>query len=165
MKPRKASSKVKSPHSATRFLAKLRKSKKKTRVVFTNGCFDLLHVGHLRYLQQARTKGDFLIVALNADESVRKIKGPTRPINPLADRLEVMAGLECVDCVTWFEEDTPLQIIETLKPDVLVKGGDWEPEQIVGASQVQGWGGKVFSLPYVEGKSTTRIVERAQLGK
>jgi rfaE bifunctional protein nucleotidyltransferase chain/domain len=131
-------------------------------VVFTNGCFDLLHKGHVTYLERARRQGELLVVALNSDESVARLKGPERPLNRLADRLEVLAALESVDYVTWFEEDTPLELIRVLKPDVLVKGGDWPVERIVGASEVLARGGKVRSLPYIEGHSTTRLIEKAR---
>ena len=131
-------------------------------IAFTNGCFDLLHKGHVLYLEQARKLGDILVVAINGDDSVRRLKGPSRPINTLADRMEVMAGLQSVDFVTWFDEDTPLAIIETLRPDVLVKGGDWKSDQIVGSAEVRSWGGKVRSLKYVPGKSTTEMIERAK---
>lgn len=154
-------SKIKSPRSLATHLRKLKKSSKKCKVVFTNGCFDLLHKGHVSYLEAARKKGDLLVVALNGDASVRRLKGPTRPLNGLADRLEVIAALESVDFVTWFEEDTPLSVILALRPNVLVKGGDWNPEHIVGSTQVKEWGGRVFSLPYIKGKSTTRIIARA----
>src|SRR5207237_698317 len=112
------------------------------RVVFTNGCFDLLHKGHINYLEKARNLGTLLVVALNSDSSVRKLKGKGRPINRLADRLRVIAALECVDYVTWFGEETPLKLIRLLRPRVLVKGGDWSPHQIVGASDVLSLGGK-----------------------
>lgn len=164
-KPRKYSSKIKSPAALKSTLSRLRKaSKKKTiRVVFTNGCFDLVHKGHVSYLQSARSLGDVLVVALNSDQSVKKLgKGPDRPINTLADRLEVIAALESVDFVTWFEEDTPLAVIRVLRPDRLVKGGDWSPDKIVGADDVRSWGGKVQSIPYVPGKSTTEIIARAK---
>jgi len=132
------------------------------RVVFTNGCFDLIHPGHVAYLEQARKQGDLLVVALNSDESVARLKGPSRPVNTLADRLVVMASLECVDYVTWFEQDTPLEVIRKIgsKIRVLVKGGDWKPSQIVGGTEVLGWGGKVRSLRFVEGKSTTGILKK-----
>jgi rfaE bifunctional protein nucleotidyltransferase chain/domain len=112
----------------------------------------------------ARKLGDLLVVALNADESVKRLKGPERPLNGLAARLEVMASLECVDYVTWFDDDTPLALIRKLKPRVLVKGGDWKPEQIVGSEDVIGWGGKVRSLPYIEGHSTTELIRKARSG-
>lgn len=158
-KPRKLLSKIKSPDALRRALAK----RGRKRVVFTNGCFDILHPGHVRYLESARAQGEILVVALNSDASVGRIKGPERPINALPDRLEVMAALECVDFVTWFEEDTPLSAILKLRPNVLVKGGDWSIDRIVGGKEVVGWGGKVKSLRYIEGKSTTRIIDRARL--
>lgn len=136
--------------------------KKKKKIVFTNGCFDLLHKGHVQYLQKAKKLGDILIVAVNSDSSVKILKGPTRPINPLADRVEVIAALEAVDYVTWFEEETPLKLIQYLKPNILTKGGDWKPEQIVGSTDVLSWGGKVKSLPYIEGRSTTKMIEKAR---
>jgi len=153
-------SKIKAPKSLKATLTKARKARKK--VVFTNGCFDILHKGHVTYLERARKLGDILVVALNSDESVKRLKGPERPLNSLADRLEVMASLECVDFVTWFEKDTPLELIQLLDPNVLVKGGDWKPDQIVGSDHVLAHGGKVRSLPYIEGKSTTKIIEKAK---
>ena len=130
-------------------------------LVFTNGVFDLLHRGHVTYLAQARELGASLIVALNSDASVRRLgKGDDRPLNALPDRLAVMAALGCVDLVTWFEEDTPLALILAVKPDVLVKGGDWSPAAMVGAPEVQGWGGTVHSIPFEHQRSTTRLVER-----
>ena len=130
------------------------------KVVFTNGCFDLLHVGHIRYLQQARRMGDLLVVAINTDDSVRKLKGRSRPVQPEQDRAEILAGLECVDYVVSFEQDTPLSVIEHLKPDVLVKGADWPAEQIVGRQEVEGSGGRVATIAYVEGVSTSALIER-----
>jgi D-beta-D-heptose 7-phosphate kinase/D-beta-D-heptose 1-phosphate adenosyltransferase len=156
---RKLLSKIKSPEALKRTLAK----RGRKRVVFTNGCFDLLHPGHVQYLQNAREQGDYLVVALNSDASVSRLKGPERPINSLADRLQVMAALECVDFVTSFEEDTPLNLILKLRPDFLVKGGDWKAQDIVGGPEVLSWGGKVKSLRYIQGKSTTEIIRRAGL--
>ena len=134
------------------------------RVVFTNGCFDLLHPGHVRYLRQARALGEALIVALNSDRSVRELKGPGRPILTEAERSEVMAALGCVDYVVVFDDPTPRETIAALLPDVLVKGGDWGIDRIVGREEVEAAGGQVLSLPFVEGCSTTdvigRIVER-----
>jgi D-beta-D-heptose 7-phosphate kinase/D-beta-D-heptose 1-phosphate adenosyltransferase len=130
------------------------------RVVFTNGCFDLLHPGHVRYLTQARALGDALIVALNSDRSVRALKGAGRPILNEQERAEVMAALTAVDYVTVFDEETPRELIADLLPDVLVKGGDWAVEQIVGREEVEAAGGSVLSLPFVEGASTTGIIER-----
>ena len=158
MKPRTALSKVKSPQALARLFKK--NGRKSRPVVFTNGCFDLLHKGHVTYLHQARNLGSTLVVALNDDASVQSIKGPTRPINHLAERMIVMAALECVDFVTWFEDDTPLRIIEQIKPDVLVKGGDWKPKDIVGSDIVLARGGKVRSLPYLKGHSTTSTIEK-----
>ena len=132
------------------------------RVVFTNGCFDLLHSGHVRYLRAARARGDLLVVALNSDASVRRLKGPERPLVRLRDRAEVMAALEMVDYVTSFGETTPLRIIRELGPDVLVKGGDWKVADIVGADDVLARGGAVYSLPFARGHSTTRLIERAR---
>jgi len=157
---RRLSSKVKSPESLRKILKSLQKKRK--RIVFTNGCFDILHRGHVTYLEAARKLGHILVVALNDDATVKKLKGPERPINSLAARLEVTAALESVDFVTWFEQDTPLALILKLHPNILVKGGDWKPAQIVGAAEVLEWGGKVHSLPYLEGHSTTRIIEKAR---
>lgn len=141
----------------TQLTADRRQGKK---IVFTNGCFDLLHVGHIRYLQQARRMGDLLVVAVNDDDSVRRLKGPSRPVQPERDRGEVLAGLECVDYVIFFGQDTPLALIECLKPDVLVKGADWPIEQIVGRERVEGSGGRVATISYVEGVSTSALIER-----
>lgn len=130
-------------------------------LVFTNGCFDILHRGHVTYLAQARALGAALVVALNSDESVRRLgKGDDRPVNRLEDRLAVMAALGCVDLVTWFDEDTPLQRILDCRPDRLVKGGDWPVERIVGAREVQGWGGSVHSIPFLHETSTTHLLEK-----
>jgi D-beta-D-heptose 7-phosphate kinase/D-beta-D-heptose 1-phosphate adenosyltransferase len=130
------------------------------RVVFTNGCFDLIHPGHVRYLQEARRLGDALIVALNSDRSVRELKGDKRPILDQGERAEVMAALGCVDYVTIFDESTPRAIVAALLPDVLVKGGDWGLDRIVGRDEVEAAGGKVLSLPFVDGRSTTDLIER-----
>src|SRR5215831_10505104 len=130
------------------------------RVVFTNGCFDLIHPGHTRYLQEARRLGDALIVALNSDRSVRELKGDKRPILDQDERAEVMAALGCVDYVMIFDESTPRAIIAALLPDVLVKGGDWGLDRIVGRDEVEAAGGEVLSLPFVEGCSTTDLIER-----
>ena len=129
-------------------------------IVFTNGVFDLLHAGHIQYLRDARALGTYLVVALNTDESTRRIKGEKRPLIPLMDRAEVLAAMEMVDCVTWFDEDMPDAIIAAVKPQVLVKGGDWPVEQIAGKDFVESIGGKVLSLPFKDGNSTTNIVER-----
>ncbi len=130
------------------------------KLVFTNGCFDLLHPGHVRYLMEARRLGDRLVVAVNGDETVARLKGPGRPLTPLAERMEVLAALASVDFVVGFEEETPFEIIEEIVPDVLVKGGDWTKETIVGRDRVEREGGSVLSLPYAPGYSTSAIVER-----
>ena len=132
----------------------------KKKLVTTNGCFDILHFGHLHYLAEARDLGDRLVIGLNSGDSVRRLKGPTRPINDEATRAHLLAALEVVDAVVVFEQDTPLDLIHIVLPDVLVKGGDWKPEQIVGADLVLARGGKVLSLPFVEGYSTTSIEQK-----
>ncbi len=131
-----------------------------SKIVFTNGCFDLIHTGHTRYLAQAKSFGDILIVAVNSDASVRVIKGEKRPINNEADRAETLAALASVDFVTIFDEPDPHRIISELQPDVLVKGGDWPIDKIIGRDVVEGRGGKVISLGYIEGASTTGIIEK-----
>ena len=130
------------------------------KIVFTNGCFDLVHFGHIHYLADARDLGDRLIVGVNADASVRRLKGPNRPIQDENSRQLLLAALSCVDAVVLFEEDTPLELIKTILPDVLVKGGDWQPSQIVGSDVVAANGGEVRSLAFVEGHSTTGIEEK-----
>jgi rfaE bifunctional protein nucleotidyltransferase chain/domain len=130
------------------------------RLVFTNGCFDLLHPGHVRYLREARSLGDALVVALNSDRSVQLLKGEGRPILNEQERAEVIGALEAVDYVVIFEEETPQELIAAVLPDVLVKGGDWPLDQIVGREEVEAAGGKVISLRFVEGSSTSDIVER-----
>jgi rfaE bifunctional protein nucleotidyltransferase chain/domain len=134
-------------------------------VVFTNGCFDLLHYGHLHYLAQAKDLGDRLVIGLNSGASVSRLKGPHRPINDELTRLHALASLTFVDMVVLFEEDTPLNLIKTLLPDVLVKGGDWSLSQIVGAQEVLGRGGRVLSLPFIEGYSTTSIEQKIRQNK
>jgi D-beta-D-heptose 7-phosphate kinase/D-beta-D-heptose 1-phosphate adenosyltransferase len=133
-------------------------------VVFTNGVFDLLHVGHIDLLTAARALGDRLIVALNSDASVRRLKGPARPVRSEAERAYVVAALEAVDAVTVFEQDTPLEIIIALRPDVLVKGGDYSLDTIVGRKEVESWGGRVQVVPLTPGQSTTRIIEALRAG-
>lgn len=130
------------------------------KIVFTNGCFDVLHFGHVHYLLQAKALGDILVVGLNSDDSVRRLKGPSRPINGEKERAFVLAVLSCIDYVVVFEEDTPKKLIETVRPDVLVKGGDYALDQIVGADFVTRNGGTVTTLPFVEGFSSTRIIEQ-----
>jgi rfaE bifunctional protein nucleotidyltransferase chain/domain len=134
--------------------------KRGKKVVFTNGCYDILHIGHVKLLTKARRLGDVLIVALNSDSSVRRIKGPKRPLVPQRERAEVMAGLECVDIVTVFNEDDPYNIIKDTLPDVLVKGGDWAMDKIIGADIVRQNGGTVKNIKYEKGKSTTNIVKK-----
>jgi rfaE bifunctional protein nucleotidyltransferase chain/domain len=134
------------------------------RLVFTNGVFDLLHVGHVRYLIQARALGDALVVAINSDRTVRELKGPDRPIFNQAERAEILAALRCVDYVTVFDDISPRRLIARLLPDVLVKGGDYDLDQIHGREEVEAAGGKVISLPFVEGASTTTVVERISRG-
>jgi rfaE bifunctional protein nucleotidyltransferase chain/domain len=133
-------------------------------LVFTNGVFDILHRGHVTYLAEARALGASMAIALNSDASVRRLgKGDDRPVNPLEDRLAVVAALDSVSLVTWFDEDTPLARILECRPDRLVKGGDWPPERIVGAAEVQGWGGTVHSIAFRHDRSTTRLLERIRL--
>ncbi|MDR1872241.1 MAG: D-glycero-beta-D-manno-heptose 1-phosphate adenylyltransferase [Deltaproteobacteria bacterium] len=129
-------------------------------VVMTNGCFDLLHPGHLRYLEEARNLGEYLIVALNDDASIARLKGPTRPINPQNDRAEALAALEMVNGVIFFSEDTPLNVIELIQPDILVKGGDYAPKDIVGGIETVQRGGVVRSLSLVQGYSTSKLIQR-----
>jgi D-beta-D-heptose 7-phosphate kinase/D-beta-D-heptose 1-phosphate adenosyltransferase len=129
-------------------------------LVFTNGVFDLLHPGHVRYLAEARRQGDALIVAVNSDRSVRAIKGPTRPIHPESDRAEILAALASVDAVVIFDEDDPHAIISALQPDVLVKGADWAEDRIIGRDVVEARGGRVVRIPFASGYSTTSILER-----
>jgi len=130
-------------------------------LVFTNGCFDILHRGHVTYLAQAAALGTSMVVALNTDASVKRLgKGDDRPVNSLADRLAVMAALECVSLVTWFDEDTPLQRILECRPEILVKGGDWPVDRIVGGNEVRSWGGTVHSIPFIHQTSTTALLEK-----
>lgn len=152
------SDKIKTLQELRPLLDILRATGRKT--VFTNGCFDLIHTGHTRYLAKAKSLGDILVVAVNSDTSVRAIKGEKRPINIEADRMETLAALESVDFVTLFEEPDPHRIISELRPDVLVKGGDWPIEKIIGRDVVEARGGKVISLGYIEGASTTGIIEK-----
>ena len=150
-------SKIKSQDELKSIVERLRKESKS--IVFTNGCFDLIHVGHVRYLQEARKLGDLLIVALNSDDSVKTIKGNKRPIVPEHERAEVLAALECVDFVVIFHEPDPYDIISLLRPHVLVKGGDWNEDAIVGKDIVEAIGGRVVRIPVIQGASTTSIIE------
>jgi D-beta-D-heptose 7-phosphate kinase/D-beta-D-heptose 1-phosphate adenosyltransferase len=161
------SSKIKAVEELAPLLRQFRRSGQ--TVVFTNGCFDLLHAGHVHYLAAARGEGDLLVVGLNSDRSVKMIKGDRRPIVPEAERAEVLAGLACVDFVTVFEEIDPLRVIQALQPDVLVKGGDWAEAEIIGADAVKQEGGRVVRIPLVEGAGTSaliaRILDRYRQGK
>ena len=130
------------------------------KIVFTNGCFELLHIGHVQYLQAARAEGDVLVVGMNSDHSVRQIKGPRRPVVPENERAEVLASLACVDFVSLFDEPDPLAIISSLLPDVLVKGEDWAEDAIVGRDIVEAHGGRVVRIPLTQGASTTSIIEK-----
>jgi rfaE bifunctional protein nucleotidyltransferase chain/domain len=132
------------------------------RLVFTNGCFDILHRGHVEYLHRARSLGDALVVAVNTDASVERLKGPGRPVVPQSDRALVLAALESVTAVTLFHEDNPQELLAALLPDVLVKGGDYTPAQIVGRAEVEGAGGEVQVIPFIEGRSTTELISRIQ---
>ena len=135
------------------------------RIVFTNGCFDILHIGHVRCLEEAKKLGDTLVVALNSDRSVQTIKGPPKPFVPEAERAEVLSALACVDYVVIFDEPDPLELITFLKPNVLVKGGDWTPETTIGKEVVEKAGGKVVIIPPIQGVSTSKIIERIVRGE
>ena len=149
-------SKIVAPEALANRLAQLPRP-----LVFTNGCFDILHRGHVTLLGQARALGEAMVVALNTDASVKRLgKGDDRPVNTLADRLAVIAALECVSLVTWFDEDTPIERILECRPDVLVKGGDWPVEKIVGNVEVAAWGGRTVSIPFIHQKSTTALLEK-----
>ena len=138
------------------YIHKFRTTKKK--IAFTNGTFDILHRGHVTYLEKAKKEADILFVGVNSDASVKSYKGPDRPINPEKDRMCVLAALACVDYVILFTEPTPLNLIKAIKPDVLIKGADWKINQIAGAKEVKSWGGKVKRIPMVPGRSTTRLI-------
>ena len=150
--------KIKRLSELKRIVSGLKQEGKK--IVFTNGCFDILHSGHVQYLEKAKSKGDILIVAVNTDASIRKIKGNNRPINKQSDRTKVLAGLSCVDYVVLFNQDTPLSTIQALKPDVLIKGADWNKDNIVGAGFVSGYGGRVATIKLLAGRSTTNIIKK-----
>lgn len=149
--------KIKERKELTKII-KILKAKGK-RIVFTNGCFDLLHIGHVRYLEKAKILGDILVVGINSDSSVRKLKGPKRPLLPVRERAEILSGLGCVNYVTIFDELDPLKLITSLQPNVLVKGGDWTKEQIVGGEVVEESGGEVVIIPFVRGASTSDLIE------
>lgn len=142
-------------------LKKILKSKHGGKtIVFTNGCFDILHYGHVRYLTAAKDQGDILIVGLNTDKSTRRLKGNSRPVNPQKDRAAVLSALQCVDYVILFDEDTPYKLIAALKPDILVKGSDWCKKKIIGRDVVLSRGGKVVTIPFVKNRSTTSIIKK-----
>jgi D-beta-D-heptose 7-phosphate kinase/D-beta-D-heptose 1-phosphate adenosyltransferase len=149
--------KIKERKELSRIIKNLKAKGK--RIVFTNGCFDLLHIGHVRYLEKARALGDILVVGVNSDSSVQKIKGPKRPLLPEEERAEILSGLGCVDYITLFNEVDPLKLITSLHPDVLVKGGDWTREEIVGREVVERCGGEVVIIPFVQGVSTSNLIE------
>ncbi len=155
---RKTDRKVFGLEELVRIRRRLKRQGKK--VVFTNGCFDLLHAGHIRLFGEAAKMGEVLIVALNSDASVRRLKGPARPIFPLRERFEILSAIEAIDYLVSFPETTPRRIIATLLPDVLVKGGDWGPDEIVGRAEVEGAGGRVARVRFVEGHSSSSIIRR-----
>ena len=149
--------KIKERKDLQRIIEDLKKNGK--RIVFTNGCFDLLHVGHIRYLEKGKSFGDVLIVGVNSDQSVRILKGPKRPILPEGERAEILSGLGCVDYITLFDEPTSLELISFLQPHILVKGGDWTKETTVGKEVVERSGGEVVIIPFIEGSSTSNLIE------
>lgn len=150
--------KIISPSGLKRKVRALKQKGK--RIVFTNGCFDILHYGHIKYLQDAREKGDYLVVAVNSDSSVKKIKAKNRPVVGQADRLKTVAALASVDFAVLFSEDNPLKLIKALKPDILIKGADWDKKRIVGADFVESYGGKVKTVNLVRGRSTSALIEK-----
>jgi D-beta-D-heptose 7-phosphate kinase/D-beta-D-heptose 1-phosphate adenosyltransferase len=153
-----SSSKIKSRKTLSQIASHLRRAGK--IITFTNGCFDILHAGHVGYLEKAKKAGDILILGLNSDASVRRLKGPGRPVNSEKDRLKVMAALQAVDYVTLFTEDTPLHLIKEVRPHVLVKGADWSENEIVGGREVKSWGGRIVRAPLLAGRSTTKIIRK-----
>ncbi len=152
--------KIKSPEALKKILSGLKKQGR--TIAFTNGCFDILHSGHISYLQEARKFADVLIVAVNSDDSVMRIKGRGRPIMKLKDRMRVIAALESVDYVTYFKQDNPLKIIKLCKPDILFKGNDWNKNKIIGKDFVESYGGRVMTLPYIKGQSSSEIIKRIE---
>lgn len=156
------SAKIVSRNSLSQLSKKLRAARKK--IIFTNGTFDILHLGHVTYLQAAKKTGDVLVVGVNSDASVRSYKTPDRPINPEKDRMAVLAALACVDYVVLFSEPTPLNLILALKPHILAKGADWKKSQIAGAKEVESWGGTVKRIKLVPGRSTTNIIQKMRNG-
>ena len=157
---------MKNKITSLKFLTEVCKSlkKKKKKIVFTNGCFDIIHRGHVSYLNQAKKAGDILIVGLNKDISIRRIKGPLRPINNENDRAFVLAALEMIDYIVMFADDTPLKLIESLRPDILVKGSDWALNDIVGKDILDSYGGKIKRIKLVRGRSTTNVIDRIKNG-
>lgn len=147
---------------ASKELTQFLESNKNKKIVFTNGCFDILHRGHISYLNEAKAQGDILVLGLNSDASVKRLKGPTRPVNSEQDRKFVMENLRAIDFVEIFTEDTPFNLIKNISPAVLVKGGDWKPEQIIGSDIVLASGGEVKSLNFIDGFSTTSTIEKIQ---
>jgi D-beta-D-heptose 7-phosphate kinase/D-beta-D-heptose 1-phosphate adenosyltransferase len=154
-------SKILTKNNLARVIRSLRSQGK--RIAFTNGTFDILHLGHVTYLQKARQSADVLIVGVNTDRSVKTYKDPSRPVNPEQDRIKVLTALACVDYAILFNDPTPLKLIQAIKPDVLVKGADWEIKDIVGAKEVISWGGKVKRIPLVKGRSSTRVIKILKL--
>lgn len=150
--------KIKSPQQLVKILTQFRKKGKK--IAFTNGCFDILHLGHVTYLESAKKMADILVLALNSDHSVKKIKGSMRPVTKLRERQKIIAALESVDYVTAFSESTPLKLITKLKPDIIVKGGDWRVEDIVGKDFVSSYGGKAVNIKYLKGHSTSDVLKK-----
>ena len=150
--------KIKSLTALKSEILTLKKSGK--RIVFTNGCFDILHYGHAKYLEDAKAKGDILVVAVNSDSSIRKIKGKNRPIVDEANRIKLLAALESIDLLTLFKETTPLKVIEAVKPDILIKGADWNKAKIVGSDFVEAYGGRVMTIKLVKGLSTTNLIKK-----
>lgn len=150
--------KIKSPQQLVKILTRFRKKGKK--IAFTNGCFDILHLGHVTYLESAKKMADILVLALNSDHSVKKIKGSMRPVTKLRERQKIIAALESVDYVTAFSESTPLKLITKLKPDIIVKGGDWRVEDIVGKDFVSSYGGKAVNIKYLKGHSTSDVLKK-----
>jgi len=150
--------KIKNQQALKQIISRLKSRGK--RIVFTNGCFDLLHYGHIKYLQDAKKKGDILIVAINSDSSIKKIKGKKRPLIKQGDRSRIIAGLSSVDFVTIFNQPTPDKIIRLLRPDILIKGSDWKKDKIVGGEFVSGYGGKVLNIRLIKGRSTTNLINK-----
>jgi len=147
--------------SLSSLISKVKALKRKNkRIVFTNGCFDILHFGHIKYLQDAKTKGDYLVVAVNSDASIKKIKAKNRPVIGQGDRLKTIAALESADFVVLFNEDNPLKLIKAIQPDVLIKGADWSKHKIIGADFVQSYGGEVSTVKLIKGRSTSKIIEK-----